>query len=262
MPQDTKTEVLQHSADLSKMHATIVHVFDFWNAACAKLIRQAYQLRIPVVYSPLGSFHPWIVNQRKIGSRLYRLSYLKDILRHVSVLHACSTVEFEFLKQTGWNDYVVLIKNPTITNSVSVKDVLNQLFYLYTDTIQKHDLAIHQCFDQQIKKTGETDMNIIRICKLLLYIKYQFCRGEILQDTLTTLTHTMTTLSYDEVHLAETLQKLDIKRFTARIEQVAEEQMLLTEGFMPIDKIDDKITKQIRIKIQPIDGNKLPNIMT
>ena len=49
--------------------------------------------------------------------------------------------------------------------------------------------------------------------------------------------------------MVEVLQELGIKEFTARIENIAEEYSLLTEGFMPINKLNDKTTKQIRSRI-------------
>ncbi|WP_315340931.1 hypothetical protein [Hoylesella oralis] len=153
------------------------------------------------------------------------------------------------MKATGWNGKIVLIKNPVITNDISAADASQQIYDLYTDTIQEHDRLIRQQIDQRMKEISGAETNIIRICTLLLYAEYQFRRGEILQETLAEIAGLMTSLPYNESRMVEVLQELGIKEFTARIENIAEEYSLLTEGFMPINKLNDKTTKQIRSRI-------------
>ena len=249
MGDNVKVDIHHRSVDLSKQHTTILHIFSTWSDTCAKLIKQAYKLQIPIVYSPLGSFQPWTLHQRNIRNQLWQSSFQKSTLQRVSVLHAFSAIEFKTLKATGWNSKIVLIKNPIITNDISAADASQQIYDLYTDTIQEHDRLIRQQIDQRMKEISGAETNILRICTLLLYAEYQFRRGEILQETLAQIAGLMTSLPYNESRMVEVLQELGIKEFTARIENIAEEYSLLTEGFMPINKLNDKTTKQIRSRI-------------
>lgn len=52
---------------------------------------------------------------------------------------------------------------------------------------------------------------------------------------------------YDEDKLIRMLSELHIFKFSARIMQILSELFYLEEGFMPIDPIDDRKTRQIRI---------------
>ncbi len=57
------------------------------------------------------------------------------------------------------------------------------------------------------------------------------------------------TLDTDEDTLTEQLKKKNLLKFTARMEQIMRETLALTEGFMPVEPIDDRKTEHMRKQI-------------
>jgi len=248
MPQDIKIGILRHTVDLSKKQTTLLHLFGTWNLTCTRLTLQARKLQIPIIYSPFGALQRWASNQ--CSSSLLFICTI-HFIKQVSTLHACSNTELQALK-TKVPRNTALIYNPIITNRIDTHQALLQILNLYMATLEAHDHTIHHNINHQLSLTGETNPSIISICTILLYAKYQYNRGLISGKTLNSLAQAMTTLPYDENHMAHLLQKLHLKNFTARLQVIAEEYKLLTEGFMPIKKLYDKHTKQIYNKIETI----------
>ena len=84
------------------------------------------------------------------------------------------------------------------------------------------------------------------MCHSLLYLRYQYHRRNIKKQTLQELNDTLNSLEYDEDALNDMLEQLNEEQFAARIMQVLSEDYQLTEGFMPLDPLNDKQTQRIR----------------
>lgn len=87
------------------------------------------------------------------------------------------------------------------------------------------------------------------IVGMLGEIRKHIKKGSVNLRHLSELYQAFLQLDCDEDELAEELRAKKIDRFTARMEQVLSEIFFLTEGFMPIEKQNDRHTERIRKRI-------------
>jgi len=240
LPEHPTVELFHHTTNIEAKKPTLIHLFGPIDSFLIRIMRSAYSLRIPVVYTPFGSFLPW--NNRSLPAKY---------INYINAIHSSSLPEHQAFQAEVTDDKeCALIPNPTVTNQLQWERASEKMNSLYHSTIRAHHQAINKQIASTIKSTGIEDTNIIQICHLLLYAQYELHRGELSLGTLSSIATALNTFPYDELKMASILSVLNIHSFTARIEAIAQERALLTEGFMPINKLDDAKTKEMRAKIQ------------
>lgn len=91
--------------------------------------------------------------------------------------------------------------------------------------------------------------NELLIAKYLLNVKYEIVHNTVSQRHLIELYKALKTIDYDEDTLNALLMRLGTYQDTARMMQLLKDYYNLEEGFMPMEPIDDKITKKIKDKL-------------
>lgn len=91
--------------------------------------------------------------------------------------------------------------------------------------------------------------NELLVAKYLLNVKYEIVHNTVSQRHLIELYKALKTIDYDEDTLNALLMRLGTYQDTARMMQLLKDYYNLEEGFMPMEPIDDKITKKIKDKL-------------
>ena len=96
------------------------------------------------------------------------------------------------------------------------------------------------------EKATENDLLIIR---LLLNVKHEIVHNSISQRHLIELYKALKTTYYDEDTLNVILLRMGALQDTARLMQLLKDYYNLEEGFMPMEPLDDDITRKIKDKL-------------
>ncbi|MCF0192363.1 MAG: hypothetical protein HUK05_02885 [Prevotella sp.] len=91
--------------------------------------------------------------------------------------------------------------------------------------------------------------NELLIAKYLLNIKYEIFHNTVSQRHLIELYKALKTIDYDEDTLNALLIRLGVYQDIARLMQLMKDYYNLEEGYMPMEPLDDKITKKIKDKL-------------
>jgi len=100
-----------------------------------------------------------------------------------------------------------------------------------------------------IGKEEAAEENELTIAKYLLNVKYEIVHNIISQRHLIELYKALKTIDYDEDTLNHILIRLGSHQDTARMMQLLKDYYSLEEGYMPMEPLDDKITKKIKDKL-------------
>ena len=101
----------------------------------------------------------------------------------------------------------------------------------------------------KIKVLYSKEDNISAICSRFLYIRYLLNKGYIPIDTLKDTASMMTTRQYDEEEMEKLIKKLEIYDFVSSLLYVMHEKANLTEGFMPIQSSNNRLSETILNRI-------------
>lgn len=125
---------------------------------------------------------------------------------------------------------------------------LREKSYLDTSQPQIHRARMHQVSEDY--ERNETEQ---RLCIMLLNAKSLYDKGKLSRRNLADLYLSFRYETYDEYVLESMLDDLGIKQFTARILSVLEKTLLLDEGYIPIETINDRTTRRINRKLYKSD---------
>jgi hypothetical protein len=214
----------------------ILHAIGTPSQNIISIMRNARRRLIPVLFSPLATISPW-------NSSKYENFALKQ-----GFIHAIGENEMKYLKEKFKKSNVVLIKNPGVTNDISQTLFNANFIQLYNEVILKHEDAIKENIAKKIDKLNDDiqDNTMKEVLKNCMYIRYKYHRRQIEQKELNAFSSLLISSDYDEEKIAEIFDRLHIYDFMTSLEKVMEEKAELTEGFMPIPKTDNSLTKKIR----------------
>lgn len=237
--------------ELTDSFPDIVHVFGAWDTQTNKKIDRCHRLLIPTVLSTLGKLAPWYLEYYKVPAQLLQRSAQKMSAQHATALIVWGEKEKQEMEKRKWNRHIRMIHNALTTSLISPQDMANETVKLYHEAIAYHDKMICEHIEKKLTVFPEEKNSEKTVCRQLLYLRYQFHRHNIKRHSLKTLNDTLNTAEYDEDILNGMLKQLHEDRFAARMMQVLSEEYHLTEGFMPLDSLDDKATKKIREAMNP-----------
>jgi len=221
----------------------IVHVFGTWDSGTAKLVASIYNRKIPTVYTSLSGLLSLVGNNGKVG-HFAQVVHRNKILRTVTVAHVGGPMEEKALKHGFPGKPVCLIPNPCLTKTITEERMFSSMARLYQDTIDAHDKWARGLIDKKVQLVSENGI-IHDLCSQILYVKYMMHRGGIPQSLLDCLSVSMTESQYDEDAMAVALKRLGIHDFTSSLLSALSQSSSLTEGFMPIEAADDKLSRKI-----------------
>ena len=244
-----KAHLAKYDIQLTDQHPDIIHVFGAWDAQANQMVDQSHRLLIPTVYSPLGELAPWQFSKSKVSGQFTKISSQKQSTQHASSVLVWGKMEKHEIEKRHWNDHIKVIPNAVITSLISPEDMVSQIMVLYQEVIEDHDIKMHENINKKLAALKDYEDIEKKVCHQFLYLRYQFHRRNISKQTLEQLNGILNTIEYDEDMLNDMLEELHEDKFASRMMQVLSEEYQLTEGFMPLDPIDDKITKKMRAAI-------------
>lgn len=232
--------------ELSHEFPDIVHVFGSWDASAHKKLEQCHKLLIPTVYSSLGQLAPWHFPKCPSPTQVLQTSAQKRATQQASALIVWGELEKQEMEKRKWNEQIHVIPNAVTTSMISPEEMAHETIKLYQEVLATHDQLTHQRIHEKLNTFPNDKSPEKEVCHSLLYLRYQYHRRNIKKQTLQELNDTLNSLEYDEDALNDMLEQLNEEQFAARIMQVLSEDYQLTEGFMPLDPLNDKQTQRIR----------------
>ena len=248
---------IMHYAVNNSPAPDVVHLFGKPDAAAARCLHRAHRLHIPIIISPLG-----ITN---IPSQ-----HILDIATYI---HACSPTEAKAIATNG-NDNgngngnannpssliphlsssIITIPNPLLTHSVTAEQTASQFAQLYADTIADNDERVtRQMVANITKAVGDAQLSTYHFSLItsdiaLWVLKSQLfiARRKLPHTFLLQFADTLNHQPYNEDQLIALLRAMKLRALMGRLLQIMAETAQLTEGFMPMPPIDDRITEKIR----------------
>ena len=212
-----------------------LHVIGLPTSSVIRHLQQERERLIPIAYSPLGTIAPWS-----------KVSFPKTLGKYVA-WHACGKHEYEYLQQQFTPTTITWLKNPVTTTDLTAADFASAIQRFYQEVLEHHEDFIWSLIRQRIGllHLKEEQPELFQVLQQILYVEYKFKRKQILSSNIEELGHLMHEMEYDEDELANSLLALHTYDFMASLEQVMEERKLLSEGFMPIPALQNRITKKI-----------------
>lgn len=232
--------------ELSHEFPDIVHVFGAWDASAHKKLEQCHRILIPRVYSSLGQLAPWHFPEHPTPTQVLRISAQKQATQQASALIVWGGIEKQEMEKRKWNEQIHVIPNAVTTSMISPEEMAHETMKLYQEILEAHDRLTHQRIQEKLNIFPNDDSPEKEVCHALLYLRYQYHRRNIKKLTLKLLNDKLNSLEYNEDVLNDMLEQLNEEQFAARIMQVLSEDYQLTEGFMPLDALNDKQTQRIR----------------
>lgn len=213
----------------------IVHVWGAWDAHVFRAVRHYANLKIPVVYSPLGGLTPWQMKRRRGGLLgLARYRSQKQAIRGADHIVTFSKAETENVSRWVATEKITELRNPIITNKYPLPTLAADMRKRYEVVISTHDAAIRKEIADRVAKVETEDDNVRTLLWSVLYAHYQQHQGAISHKVLQELTSQLLALNFDEDHFLRLLSKMNLLKFMALLQTRMAEDCGLTEGFMPV----------------------------
>ena len=175
-----------------------------------------------------------------------KASFPKTLGKYVA-WHACGKHEYEYLQQQFTQTTITWLKNPVTTTGLTMTEFASAMQGFYQEVLDHHEEYVWHMIHQRISQLHlqEEQHTLCQVLQQILYVEYKFKRKQILSSNIEELGRLMHETNYDEDELAKNLQLLKVHGFMASLEQVMEERQLLSEGFMPIPPLQNRLTKNI-----------------
>lgn len=243
--------------ELSHEFPDIVHVFGAWDASAHKKLEQCHRLLIPTVFSSLGQLAPWHFPKHPTPAQVLQTSAQKKATQQASALIVWGGIEKQEMEKRKWNEQIHVIPNAVTTSMISPEAMAHETMKLYHKILEAHDRLTHQRIREKLTIFPNGESPEKEVCHALLYLRYQYHRRNIKKQSLQELNDTLNSLEYDEDVLNNMLEQLNEEQFAARIMQVLSEDYKLTEGFMPLNPLDNKHTKRLREAVNTTESNTI-----
>ena len=107
---------------LIKIH-DIIHFYGVWSLNHIKTVLYSIILRKKIIITPMGSFEPWSMSQKKIKKKFAFMLYQKFLLKKVNLVHCTSKNEQDNLKKLVKNIKTILIPHASEGTSYEKKNI-------------------------------------------------------------------------------------------------------------------------------------------
>lgn len=133
------------------------------------------------------------------------------------------------------------------TTYLTMTEFASAMQGFYQEVLDHHEEYVWHMIHQRMSQLHlqEEQHTLSQALQQILYVEYKFKRKQILSSNIEELGRLMHETNYDEDELAKNLQLLKAHGFMACLEQVMEGRQLLSEGFMPIPPLQNRLTKNI-----------------
>ncbi|MCH3993570.1 MAG: glycosyl transferase family 1 [Prevotella sp.] len=227
--------------------ADLVHILGVWDHKASRLARKAREMGIPYVISPLGGLSSWNLYHPHLKRRFQRSCYQKAMVRKADAVIVTTPLEMQFLRKLKWNYQLYRIPNPILAQFFSESDMRSKMDEVYEKVLARHE----EIKAELIRKRSGEDTPEHIILRQLLQIHSRMPHRNIPQTYLDALQTLLHDTDYDDDILAEELKEQKILKFSRRIFQVMTTRTGLTEGFMPVESLNDRKVKRILSYCRP-----------
>ena len=141
----TASDMLSFRKKMNAIKPDIVHLHGCWNMKTAIASHTANKRGIRTVITLHGQLEQWIIKQHYWKEKLPKiLVYQRRTVRNAYALIAMGRMEKNGLCRMGWNSRIETVRNPLITESISIHDAVSQIYAIYrkvldTDVIKLMD---------------------------------------------------------------------------------------------------------------------------
>ena len=224
----------------------IIHIFGSWDNMSLEAVRKYRDREIPIVFTASDGLVALGVskNSQKISVKVR--SFIKKISQVVSAIHVCGTIESAIIKKQCQKVNLFCIGNCNYTSLISKQKMLYDFCHMYIAVAKKYEEGIRLAIEHKIKDAGITDATLIKMVSKVYYLHYLQIKGSIPQQYIDDLSEIFTKVDCDEQQLRIALRKVKLYQFTSRTMQMLTDCSTLTEGFMPLPPINDKMTNSLK----------------
>lgn len=222
----------------------LVHICGDWDIHTIRQIKKVIHSETPVIFtshSGLSFFSSKTRQHQKI--------MIRKIAQQVSAVHVFGPLEKEKTKSTYPQTKIYVVSNPYVSATTDINKMISQMTEMYNSVIRNHDTWKKERIKSKIQVLYSREDSISAICSMFLYIRYLLRKGYIPIGTLEDTAHMMKTLQYDEDEMEKVIKKLEIYDFVSSLLYVMQEKANLTEGFMPIESSNNRLSETILNRI-------------
>lgn len=232
----------QYGHIMTADYPDLVHIWGAWDKHTIKEIHCWQKTYMPVVFSSSQGLAALCNKSDGLHSAIKR-NAIKTICRLADVIIVQGPQEHALIKQISKTEATILL-NPFVTSLISEQEAASILHQTYTSLYESHDSKMKsRCQERARQYTSDEIM--VGIISHILYIKYLFRHGTCYDTDLKQLAENFMALDTDENVLSDTLQRMKMQTFAQHLMAIMEKRGYLTEGFMPVEKIYDKHSKQM-----------------
>ncbi len=142
---------------IESRHFDILHVHGCWQRSAAQLWQIVRKKGTRLVVSPYGQLEPWVVRDNYWKDKMpKKYLFQRHLIRSAYAVVIQGRMEEECMHQLGWNNRLVIIRNPLITHSTTAANAAQQTYHTYRCVMDSNPLAL------MTKDTRHTLRNIIK----------------------------------------------------------------------------------------------------
>lgn len=222
----------------------LVHICGDWDIHTIRHIKKVIHSETPVIFTSHAGLSFFSSKTRQ-----HQKIMIKKIVRYVSAVHVFGPLEKEMTQSLCPHNKIYVISNPSVSTTTDINKTILQMTEMYNSVISNHDTWKKERIKNKIKVLYSKEDNISAICSRFLYIRYLLNKGYIPIETLKDTASMMTTHQYDEDEMEKLIKKLEIYDFVSSLLYVMHEKANLTEGFMPIQSANNRLSETILNRI-------------
>lgn len=227
----------------------VVHIWGRWNSQTVSEIKHWQRVFTPVVFSPVDGLAEICSAKGDAMRWIEKKKYIRRICQMADIVVAQGKEEQRLISQYGKKEALTIL-NPYVTSLTSESDCTSKMAEIYTNLYSSHDKQmIAQC---ESRATAITDEPIMKsLIAQTLYVEYLFHHGTCHNDNLQRLSTAYIKAEMADEDLYSTLLKRAGKlQFVGRLMALMAEKEMISEGFMPVEPIVDKHTKQLGTSVK------------
>lgn len=227
----------------------VVHLWGRWDSQTISEIKRWRQLFTPIVFSSIEGLAEICSVDGKAIEQIKKKNCIRKICRMTDVVVAQGREEQRLIFKYGHKEATVVL-NPYVTSLTDEAKCTATLADIYCNLYASHDKQMMtQCEQRAAQATDEPIMQ--HLISQTLYTDYLFRHGTCHDDELKALADAYIKAEMaDEDAFARLLSKMKILAFVARLMAIMKRKEMISEGFMPIDQLDDKRTAQLEAAIK------------
>ncbi|MDO4310119.1 MAG: glycosyltransferase [Prevotella sp.] len=128
---------------LHKHHPDIVHIHGCWSFQTAAAAYTATSKHVRIVFTPHGQLELWVMKQDYWKEKLPKtLAFQRRVVSWAYAVIAMGRMEENNLKRMKWNTRIETVRNPLVTDSITVAEAGTLIFAIYQKVMDTNVLQL------------------------------------------------------------------------------------------------------------------------